>query len=304
MSKTLVTGGAGFIGSHLVDRLLTEGNEVIVIDNLNTGKKENLQLDHSNLDFRQVDITDIVPDAYNVDIVFHLAALTRPQWSIEHPIEANMVNVQGTLNVLKQAKDHKVKRVVIASSSSCYGIQETFPTPETAPIKAMSPYGLQKWMTEEYAKLFERMYGLEVNCIRPFNVYGTRQNPSGGYAAAVPKFIENLSQNKECFITGDGEQSRDFTYVDDVVDIFIKASQCKEFGESFNAGGGRSISINEVYEMIAKLIGSKLKPKHIEAVLEPFKTLADTTKAKTILGWKPSVTIEEGLKKTVEGIIK
>lgn len=302
--KILVTGGAGFIGSHLVDRLLAEGNQVTVIDNLNTGKKENLDLKNPNLTFYHADILDGLNFfMYGIDVVFHLAALTRPQWSIEHPIESNMVNVQGTLNIFKMAHENKVKRVVFASSSSLYGIQDVFPTPENAPVNTMSPYGLQKWMGEEYAMLFQRMYQLQVNCIRPFNVYGTRQNPTGGYAAAVPKFIDSLKKDQKCFITGNGEQSRDFTYVDDIVDMFVKASESKVSGHSFNAGGGESISINKLYEIISKLMKKDLKPEHIEAVYEPFRTLADTSKARLLLGWKPSVTIEEGLRKTVEGIL-
>lgn len=302
--KILVTGGAGFIGSHLVERLLNEENEVTVLDNFNTGKRENLK-PHSNLEVITGTITDTNMLLYkNVDVVFHLAALTRPQWSIEHPLEANFTNVQGTLNVFKQAKDAKVKRVVFTSSSSCYGEQTKFPIPETAPIKAMSPYGLQKWMGEEYAKLFERMYGLEVNCIRPANVYGSRQNPSGGYAAAVPAFITMLMKDEQPFITGSGDQSRDFTYVDDVVDMLIKAANSSVYGETFNTGGGRNVSINEIYSIISKTMNKEnIKPNHIDAVYEPFKTLFDTTKAKKILKWKPTVSIEEGLKKTVEGYL-
>src|SRR5258706_11739487 len=217
--KILCTGGAGFIGSHLVERLLNEGHVVTVLENFSTSKRKNLPMDNKNLKVFGVDILDVTTNHYQgLDIVFHLAAATRPQWSIQYPVASNVVNVEGTLKVFKNCVDNKVKRVVFVSSSSLYGFQEKLPTKETDVPYPMSPYGLQKLIGKEYAKLYERMYGLEVNCVRPFNVYGTRQNNSG-YAAAVPKFIELLSKNEPCSITGDGEQSRDFTYVDDVVDI-------------------------------------------------------------------------------------
>lgn len=301
--KILITGGAGFIGSHLVDRLLAEGHIVTVLDNFSTGKRKNLT-DHQNLKVVHADIFDMVHSHFRkTDIVFHLAALTRPQWSILHPIEANVVNVEGTLKVFNYCKKYGVKRVVFTSSSSLYGTPTKFPTPETEPPRPLSPYGIQKYMGELYAKLFERMYGLEVNCIRPFNVYGPRQNPLGGYAAAVPKFIDQLNRNEAPSITGDGTQSRDFTYVGDIVDILIKAATSKVFGESFNAGGGKSISINDLYEMIRKFMNKDIEAKYIDPVLEPYVTLADTSKAKELLGWQPRVGIHEGIRLTVEATL-
>ncbi len=301
MTNVLVTGGCGFIASHLVERLLSEGNNVIVIDNLNTGKAENLP-DHPNLavvyDTILNDQTGVLYT--DIDTVFHLAALTRPQFSILNPIESNQTNVEGTLKVLKHAHDNKVRRVVFTSSSSCYGVPETFPTSETEEPRALSPYGLQKYMGELYAQLYKRMYDLQVNCIRPFNVYGARQNPSGGYAPAVPNFIKNIKDGKQSFITGDGTQMRDFTYVDDVVDMLVRCSTSQVYGESFNAGAGRSITVNYVYETVAKLMKSDLKPYYIDALFEPQKTLADTTKAEKLLGWKSRFTFEEGAKITIE----
>lgn len=301
--KTLVTGGAGFIGSHLVDRLLKHGHKVIVIDNFNTGKKENLFV-NKNLEVIETSILNNTGYLFkNIDVVFHLAALTRPQWSIEYPLEANYVNTQGTLKVFKHCLDNKVKRVVFTSSSSAYGTPTKFPTPEDEKPLPSSPYGLQKYFGELYAELFGRMYDIKINCIRPFNVYGTRQNPEGGYAPAVPAFINNIMNGKQSFITGDGKQSRDFTYIDDIINILLLASESKVYGETFNAGAGNDVSINFIYETIAKIMGSDIKPYHVDPLLEPRRTLADTSKAKRLLGWKPKVKIEEGLLRTVKGTI-
>lgn len=302
MKNILVTGGAGFIGSHLVDRLLLDPkNMVLVIDNLNTGSLSNLPIQNKNLEFVMADILgDIGRYFEDVDTVFHLAALTRPQYSLEYPIEANKVNVEGTLKVLMHAKNNGVRRTVLASSSSCYGAPTNLPTPEDEVPTPMSPYGLQKYIGELYAELFTRIWGLEVNCVRPFNVYGVRQNAKGGYAPAVPNFINNILEGKQSYITGDGEQSRDFTFVEDVVDVFIKAAETKHFGHTFNAGGGKSMSINDLYRTIAEILDSDIEPYHVEPLLEPEKTLADTSKARELLGWKPSVSIEEGLIKTIK----
>ena len=298
--KYLVTGGAGFIGSHLVDNLLWDKNRVVVVDDLNTGKVSNLP-NNMYLDFTESSILDDIDPLFRkVDVVFHLAALTRPQWSIKNPLEADHVNVQGTLKVFKHCQDNNVKRVVFTSSSSLYGSPMVFPTPEGELPRPTSPYGLQKYIGEKYAELFGRMYGLEVNCVRPFNVYGKRQNPEGGYAPAVPAFIKNLTNKDQSFITGDGKQSRDFTYIDDIVNILILASKSKVYGESFNAGARRDISINYLYETISKIIGVDIEPKRVPALLEPRRTLADISKAKRLLGWTPKVKVEDGLRKTIE----
>lgn len=303
--KILVTGGAGFIGSHLVDRLLKECHEVTVIDNLNTGKKSNLP-ESKNLKFYHASIlkTAIGLAFENIDVVFHLAALTRPQWSIKHPLEADHVNVQGTLKIFKHCLDNKVKRVVFTSSSSLYGMPENFPTSEDETPKPRSPYGLQKYIGELYAQMFQRMYGLEINCIRPFNVYGVRQNPEGGYAPAVPAFINNCINGKQSFITGDGNQSRDFTYIDDIVEILILASKSKYSGKSFNAGAGRDVSINYLHEAINTILHRNMKPRYVKALLEPRRTLAEISQAKYLLGWTPKVKIEDGLRKTIKAWTK
>lgn len=298
MKKAIVTGGAGFIGSHLVQRLLATASCIVhVIDNFNTGKKKNLPR-NKRLFVHDKSILDEGLDGVfaGTDVVFHLAALTRPQWSINHPLESNEVNVGGTLKVLEYCKRNDVKRVVFASSSSLYGSPKNYPTKETEDPRPMSPYGLQKYLGELYCRLYERMYGLEINCIRPFNVYGERQNLSGGYAPAVPNFINNLLAGKPGKITGTGEQSRDFTYIDDIVEIFILAATSSVHGESFNAGAGRSVTINYVYQTISRLMGRQISAVYIDPVYEPKKTLADTSKARALLGWKPRVKIEDGLK--------
>jgi nucleoside-diphosphate-sugar epimerase len=303
--KYLVIGGAGFIGSHLCERLLKENKAVI--DDLSEGKLSNLPR-NSRITLHKASILDddIAPLFKGVDVVFHLAALTRPQWSILHPEETDMVNVHGTLKVLQHCRDNKVKRVVFVSSSSIYGEQKKIPTPEDVIPNPMSPYALSKLIGEQYCELFGKLYGLQINRIRPFNVYGTRQNPAGEYAAAVPKFIDRvnsfinvLKADGYPVITGDGKQVRDFVYVDDVVDLMIKASKSKVYGEAFNAGSGKNISINDLYDKVCEIMGVKVKPVHIAPVFEPRQTLADISKAKRLLGWEPKTSLEEGLRRTI-----
>ena len=284
----LLTGGSGFLGSHLADRLLEEGNRVVIIDRAHG-----------------LSIMDEGVGKYfkGIDTVFHLAALTRPQWSIEHPEESNRINVGGTVKVFMHAKEHGVKRTVFVSSSSLYG-ENVCPTPESAIPNPMSPYALQKLVGEQYADLFGRIYGMEINSVRPFNVYGTRQSPKGAYAAAVPNFISHLNEGKTPWITGDGEQARDFIYVDDVVEIMCRAAKCKEYGEVFNAGSGINTSINDLYATISGIMGKDVAPDYIPAVLEPEKTLADMSKVKEMLDWEPQIDLVEGLRRTVEGTLK
>lgn len=306
--KYLITGGAGFIGSHLTEKLLKDKS--VVIDDLSMGKRGNLPRD-SRLRFHKVSILDDIGHFFKgVDVVFHLAALTRPQWSILHPDETDTVNVHGTLKILEHCRDNKVKRVVFVSSSSIYGDQKLVPTPEDVKPNPMSPYALSKQIGEEYCELFGKLYGLQINRIRPFNVYGTRQNPVGEYAAAVPRFIDRVNSFISVLradgypvITGDGKQMRDFVYVDDVADLMILASKSKVHGEAFNAGSGKNISINELYEKVCKIMKVDIKAVHIAPVFEPRQTMADISKAKKLLGWEPKINLEEGLKRTVEGTI-
>jgi len=303
MANILVLGGAGFVGSHLVDTLLGQDNRVHVIDDLSVGKKKHLPK-HKGLNFIKASILDDISHHFkHIDIVFHLAAITRPQESILDPLSTNKVNIEGTLRVLKAAHENKVKRVVFASTTSIYGSQKVLPIPETATPYPMSPYALSKWAGEGYCKLFETMYDLEFNAIRPFNIYGNRQSIKGGYSAAVPTFINLLKKNKSPWITGDGTQARDFIYVDDVVSLLILMSTSKIHGEAFNAGSGKNTTINEIYSSISRIMRKKIKPLYIDAVFEPKETLGDIRKAKKLLGWEPKVELKEGLERTVNGIL-
>ncbi len=292
IKKAVVTGGAGFIGSNLVDELVGKGFEVHVIDNLSGGKKENV---NPKAIFHQTDIRDLVaikPLFIGADYVFHFAALPRVQFSIEHPDETHGVNITGTLNVLIAAKDAGVKRVVYSASSSAYGDQPVMPLKEDMPAHPKSPYGLHKYVGELYCKLWSEVYGLETVCLRYFNVYGPRQNPDGAYALVIGKFLKQHAEGKAMTITGDGEQTRDFTSVHDVVRANLLASESKNVGkgETVNIGAGRNFSINK----IAKLIGGKVE--YLPARLEPKDTLADNSLAKKLLGWTPEVSLEDGIK--------
>ena len=290
--KYIVTGGAGFIGSNLVDTLIDEGHEVIVIDNFSTGKQENVNskaelfiLDISHKD----SISKIKEVMQEADTVFHLAALARVQPSIENPHEFNKVNVNGTLHVLTSAKEAGVRRVVYSASSSAYGDATIFPTPEDHPTDPLSPYGLQKLIGEQYCRVFYHCYGLETVSLRYFNVFGERQSLDGAYKLVMGIFADQRLKGKPLTITGDGEQRRDFTYVGDVVkaNILASSSSLVGKGESINIGNGDNRSVNE----IANLIGG---PKeYIEKRLEPEQTLADNAKAKKLLGWQPTISVEE-----------
>lgn len=291
-TKVVVTGGAGFIGSNLVDALIGEGFDVHVIDNLSWGKKENV---NKKAKLHIADITDlekIKPIFRGAEYVFHLAALPRVQYSIEHPDITNEANVKGTLNVLISAKDAGVKRVVYSASSSAYGDQKIMPLKEDMRENPKSPYGLQKFIGELYCKLFTEVYGIPTVSLRYFNVYGPRQSAEGAYALVIAKFMKQKAEGKPMTITGNGKQTRDFTHVSDIVRANILAMKSKKVGkgESINIGCGKNQSINK----IAKLLGGEVA--YIPARLEPKDTLADNKLAKKLLGWVPKVSIEEGIR--------
>ena len=301
--KVLVTGGAGFIGSHLVDRLLNLGHEVIVIDNLSSGKRENIRHHEGNgrFVFYEKDICDNIDEFFEgVEVVFHVAAIPRVQYSIQYPVKTNDSNINGTLNVLEACKKNKVKRVVYSASSSAYGDQKELPLIETMSPNPMSPYALQKLVGEYYCKLYYLIHKIETVCLRYFNVFGPRQDPSGGYACLIPGSINRVLNSKSPEIYGDGEQTRDFTFVKDVVEANILAgfSENKEiFGQIFNIGNGKNRSVNEVIRAIIN--GKDIKPIYKDPVIEPRDTLADISKSLNILGWKPKYDFEEAIRETI-----
>lgn len=295
--KALVTGGAGFIGSNLVDALIERGDEVVIIDNLSTGKKENL---NPKADFHKLDIRDPEKIKFlfkGIDYVFHLAALPRVPFSVEHPLEAHTNNAVGTLDVLIASRDAKVKKVIYSSSSSVYGDQEILPLKENMTSRPNSPYALQKWVGEEYSKLFNKLYGLSTVSLRYFNVYGPRIALEGAYALVMGAFLKQKMANEPLTIDGDGEQTRDFTHVRDVVRANILAAESDKVGkgEVINIGASKNHSINK----IASLIGGKTinRPPRIGDVRH---TLADNSLAKKLLGWQPKVSIEEGIKELMQ----
>lgn len=300
MKRALVTGGAGFIGSHLTGYLLKNGWKVTVLDDLSEGKWENLS-SHPDLVKIKGDVCDpkIVGEVVSeVETIFHLAALPRLKRSLDDPLKTHKVNVDGTLNLLLAAKKHKIKKFVFISSSSVYGNKNTIPFKENMPTDPLVPYSLHKVVGEEYCLMFERLWGLKCVILRYFNVYGARMNPDSPYANLVPKLVKLLSQNKTPTINGDGKQTRDFTYIDDVVEATILAAKSKVSGEIINIGYGRSVSVNKVLKTLNRIMNKNVKPIHGPAVIEPKATLASNEKAYKMLGWRPKTGLEEGLKMT------
>ena len=299
--KSLVTGGSGFIGSHLCERLLSLGHEVYVIDNFSIGKVKNLakiknKIKIFNKDIRN--IANIKKYFKNIDNVFHLAALADIVPSIENPSDYFSVNVQGTFNVLKASLDNKVKRVIYIASSSCYGIPNKYPTPENTKIDPKYPYALTKRLGEELAIHFSEVYKLNTTSLRLFNVYGERARTSGTYGAVFGVFLGQKLANKPFTVVGDGKQRRDFTYVSDVVDAIIQTAKHKKIsGKILNVGSGKSVSINN----IIKLLGGK--KIHIpKRPGEPDMTYADIKKIKKIIGWKPKISVEKGINKMLDNL--
>ena len=290
--RAVVTGGAGFIGSHVVDALISRGWTVDIIDNMSGGKAEriNEKANFHNADIRDFDaIAPIIAGAYRV---FHLAALPRVQYSIDFPQETNEVNAHGTLNVLHAAKEGGVGRVIYSASSSAYGDSPVLPLHEELPARPVSPYALQKYIGEEYARLYADIHGLETVSLRYFNVYGPRMDPDGAYALVIGKFLKMRRDGQPLTITGDGEQTRDFTHVADVVEANMLASENQNVGkgEVFNIGAGERISVNTLAEMLGGHI------EYIPARKESLHTLADNQKARRVLGWRPTIRIDDGIK--------
>ena len=269
------------------------GVDVIVIDDLSTGNKDNINPKATFYEMSLLDIDENLFKEKNIDVVFHLAALARVQPSIEDPISFNKINVDGTLKLLFACHKANVKRVVYSASSSCYGDATILPTPETHSTNPLSPYGLQKYIGEQYCKVFSEVYNLDTVSLRYFNVYGERMNLEGAYCLVMGIFAKQILDGKPLTITNDGKQRRDFTYVQDVIDANILAATHtnKLNGESFNIGNGNNYSVNEVADMLGG------KKTYGEKRLEPYETLADNSKAKTILGWKPKGDLSTWVKK-------
>jgi len=307
MSKVLVTGGAGFIGSNLTEALLKQGHRVRVLDDFSTGKRENLLYDETypSLEMVEGDIRDLAvcqKAMKGIEHVFHQAALPSVQRSVEDPLGSNAVNAGGTLNILFAAREETVKRVIYASSSSIYGDTPTLPKLEEMPANPLSPYALQKYIGEQYCRLFYQLYGLETVSLRYFNIFGPKQDPASVYSAVIPRFIDALLKGHPPLIFGDGEQSRDFTYIDNVVRANLLAMSAEHLqGEAINIACGKRVSLNQLLNILKEIVGSKVSPTHEEARKGDVKhSLADINKGKRLLNYDPQVGIEMGLKKTVE----
>jgi len=312
----LVTGGAGFIGSNLVEALLRRGDTVRVFDNFSTGKRENLaevcrelfspeEADRSRLEIVEGDLRDRAAVAKAVDgarYVLHQAALPSVPRSVDDPLSSNDVNITGTLNLLVAARDAGVKRVVLASSSSVYGGAGPLPKQESMPTAPRSPYAVSKVACENYAGVFRAIYGMEAVCLRYFNIFGPRQDPLGFYSAVIPKFIGLLLRNESPVIYGDGEQSRDFTHMANAVHAnLLAASEPRANGEIFNIGAGGQTTVTELATMLSEILGSSLPITYTDPRPGDVRhSYADISNAREILGYEPQVGFREGLEKTVD----
>jgi nucleoside-diphosphate-sugar epimerase len=303
--RYLVTGGAGFIGSNTVDELLRRGHTVVVLDDFSAGREENLKQCAGKIEIVRGSITDL-PAVHKAceraDYVIHLAARTSVPRSVKDPIESNHVNIDGTLNVLVAARDAKIRRFVYAASSSAYGETPTQPKREDMCPDPISPYGVTKFVGELYAKVFGRCYGLETVCLRYFNVFGPRQDPSSPYSGVLSKFITTLLADGQPVIFGDGEQSRDFTYIENVVQANLLACEAPNCaGQVLNAGTGGRFTLNETLRLLEKISGkratAKYEPPRSGDILH---SQADITEARKTLGYDPKVSFEEGLRRTWE----
>jgi nucleoside-diphosphate-sugar epimerase len=301
--RYLVTGGAGFIGSNLVDELVRRGHKVTVLDDLSTGKESNLDSVRKKIDFRVgsiVDLATVQSACKGADYVIHLAARASVPKSVADPIDTNTVNIDGTLNVLVAARDAKVRRVVYAASSAAYGESPILPKTEDMPAEPISPYGVTKYVGELYAQVFGRVYGLENASVRYFNVFGPRQDPTSQYSGVLSRFMYAVIHDQQPVVFGDGEQSRDFTYVANVVEETLRACEAPgASGKVFNGGTGGRITLNQVLKLLQEITGKRICAKY-----EPPRTgdilhsQADISLARGVLGYEPSVLFDEGLRRT------
>ena len=307
MAKYLVTGIAGFIGSTIARRILAQGDQVRGVDNLATGSHKNIAEIADRIDFRKADILDL--DAMHsacegVDYVFHEAAIPSVPKSVLDPLGSNRTNIDGTVNVLVAARDAKVKSVVYAASSSAYGDTPTLPKKEEMPPNPISPYAVAKLASEYYMISFYRCYGLETVSLRYFNIFGPRQDPTSPYSGVLAKFITTMLRNEQPTIFGDGEQSRDFTYVDNAVDanlLACKAPAANVAGRVFNVATGRRVTLTETFQTLKKIMGFTGNVEYGEERTGDIKhSLADISPAEKAFGFKPKVDFEEGLRRTIE----
>lgn len=304
-TKVLVTGGAGFIGSNLVDELIRQGAKVSIIDNLVTGFRENLEEIAGDFEFIEGDINDeatLDKAIQGTEIVFHEAALPSVPRSVADPVETHNACVNGTFNLLRKCKEAKVRRLIYAASSSAYGDQKSLPKLETMAPQPLSPYAAAKLTGEYYCQVFSRVYGLETFSLRYFNVFGPRQNPSSMYSGVISRFIDALMKNQRPIIYGDGEQSRDFTYIANVVNANIRAAQATDgIGETMNVANGERISLNELLAVLKKITGKT----EITAEFEPERpgdvkhSQAGIERARNWLGYENLIGLEEGLQETI-----
>ena len=306
MSKYLVTGGAGFIGSNIVKKLLEDGHTVRVLDNLATGKRKNIEVFLNQVEFIEGDFSDLEvckKAVSGMDYVLHQGAIPSVPRSVDDPIKTNNANILGTLNMLVASRDEKIKRFVYAASSSAYGDSRIMPKEESMPTAPKSPYAIQKLTGEQYCQNFYKIYGLETVCLRYFNVFGPNQDPESVYSAIVPLFIKAVLKGESPKILGDGTTSRDFTYVENNVLANILASTASSecAGQVINIACGYEVSLNGLLEKINTILGKKVEAVFVEERVGDVKhSLADITKAKTLLGYEPTIDFDEGLKRTVE----
>jgi nucleoside-diphosphate-sugar epimerase len=305
MGVYLVTGGAGFIGSHIVRRLLADGRTVRVLDDLSTGKRANIAEVESQIEFINGDICDVATVARamdGVEVVFHLAARASVPRSVEHPRPAHEINVTGALNLLIAARDAGVRRFVYSASSSAYGDTPTLPKIETMRPDPLSPYAVSKLAAEHYCSCWSHVYGLQTISLRYFNVFGPRQDPQGAYAAVIPAFVSRMLRGERPVIFGDGEQSRDFCFVDNVVHANMLAAQAREtHGEVVNVACGDRTTLNDIVKDINKLLGTNVEPVYQQTRAGDVKhSLADVSAAQRVIGYEPLVYFADGLKRSID----
>lgn len=304
MTKYLVTGGAGFIGANIVRQLIDNGEKVKVLDNFNTGKRENINELMNEIEFMEGDVTNnqtVIEAVKDVDVIFHQGAIPSVPKSIIDPMKTNYANINGTLRLLQAAAQANVKRFIYAASSSAYGFNETLPKQEDMPGRPMSPYAVSKYAGELYCKVFHHLYGLETISLRYFNVFGPHQDPNSKYAAVIPAFIKSILNNESPVIYGDGTQSRDFTYIDNVVAANLLAANAPKLqGEVINIGNGSQIALNELVMYINNILGKNIPVAYTAERQGDVKhSLADISLAEKLIGYRPSTSFHEGLKHTI-----